>query len=81
ASDYLIGVGVFLVTLVSAYECLKLAKIEQQSIFKKLIIFTIVVFVVAQFFIYHQYIFPIFWLYAINKIDSYESQKIDALAT
>ncbi|MDE5014462.1 phosphatidate cytidylyltransferase, partial [Francisella tularensis subsp. holarctica] len=51
-SDYLFGVGVFLVTLVSAYEWLKLAKIDQQSIFKNLIIFTIVVFVVAQFFIY-----------------------------
>ncbi|ABI82250.1 phosphatidate cytidylyltransferase [Francisella tularensis] len=81
ASDYLFGVGVFLVTLVSAYEWLKLAKIDQQSIFKNLIIFTIVVFVVAQFFIYLQYIFPIFWLYAIYKLASYERQKIDAIAT
>ncbi|OIN83587.1 phosphatidate cytidylyltransferase [Francisella sp. TX07-6608] len=81
ASDYLFGVGVFLVTLVSAYEWLKLAKIDQQSIFKNLIIFTIVVFVVAQFFIYLQYIFPIFWLYAIYKLASYERQKIDTIAT
>lgn len=59
ASDYLFGVGVFLVTLVSAYEWLKLAKIDQQSIFKNLIIFTIVVFVVAQFL----YIFNIYSQY------------------
>ncbi|MDE4965936.1 phosphatidate cytidylyltransferase, partial [Francisella tularensis subsp. holarctica] len=68
-------------TLVSAYEWLKLEKIDQQSLFKNLIIFTIVVFVVAQIFIYLQYIFPIFWLYAIYKLASYDRQKIDAIAT
>ncbi|ORM38936.1 phosphatidate cytidylyltransferase [Francisella endosymbiont of Ornithodoros moubata] len=81
ASDYLFGVGVFLVALLSAYEWLKLTKIDQQAIFKNLIIFTIVVFVVAQFFVYLQYIFPIFWLYAIYKLASYEHQKIDTLTT
>ncbi|MDE4947034.1 phosphatidate cytidylyltransferase, partial [Francisella tularensis subsp. holarctica] len=51
AYDYLFGVGVFLVTLVSAYERLKLAKIDHHSIFKNLIILTIVLFVDSKFYI------------------------------
>lgn len=81
ASNYLFGVGVFLVALLSAYEWLKLTKIDQRAIFKNLIIFKIVVFVVAHFFIYLQYIFPIFWPYAIYKLVSYDSEKISTIAT
>ncbi|QEO58086.1 phosphatidate cytidylyltransferase [Francisella marina] len=81
ASDYLFGVGVFLVAMLSAYEWLKFTKISQQETVNYLVIFMIILFVVSEFFVYIQYVFPIFWLYAIYRLSGYERQKFDALST
>ena len=81
ASEYLFGVGVFLVALLSAHEWLRLAKVDQDSMVKYLIIFVIAAFVVAEFFTYLQYIFPIFWLYAIFRLSQYEREKINAISS
>ncbi|QIW09362.1 phosphatidate cytidylyltransferase [Francisella sp. LA112445] len=81
ASEYLFGVGVFLVAILSAYEWLKLAKVEQDSMLKYLIVFVVAAFVVSQFFIYLQYIFPIFWLYAIFRLSQYEREKISTISS
>ncbi|MBK2092597.1 phosphatidate cytidylyltransferase [Francisella philomiragia] len=80
ANDYLFGVGVFLVAMLSAYEWLKFAKISQQETINYLVIFMIVLFVVSEFFVYIQYIFPVFWLYAIYRLSGYERQKFDTLS-
>lgn len=80
-SDYLFGVGVFLVALLAVYEWLKLAKINQADMVKSFLVFTVALFVVSEFFVYLQYIYPIFWLYAIFKLSQYESEKIDTLST
>ncbi|BCD92557.1 phosphatidate cytidylyltransferase [Francisella halioticida] len=81
ASEYLFGVGVFFVAILSAYEWLRLAKVDQDSIIKYLVVFAVVVFVVSEFFVYLQYVFPIFWLYAIFKLSQYEREKIDAISS
>lgn len=80
ANDYLFGVGVFLVAMLSAYEWLKFTKISQQETINYLVIFMIVLFVVSEFFVYIQYIFPVFWLYAIYRLSGYERQKFDTLS-
>ncbi|AFJ42769.1 phosphatidate cytidylyltransferase [Francisella orientalis] len=80
ANDYLFGVGVFLVAMLSAYEWLKFTKVGQQETINYLVIFMIVLFVVSEFFVYIQYVFPIFWLYAIYRLSGYERQKFDALS-
>ncbi len=80
ANDYLFGVGVFLVAMLSAYEWLKFTKIGQQETINYLVIFMIVLFVVSEFFVYIQYIFPVFWLYAIYRLSGYERQKFDTLS-
>lgn len=80
ASEYLFGVGVFLVAMLSAYEWLKFAKVEQDSIIKYLVVFAVMTFLVSEFFVYLQYIFPVFWLYAIFKLSQYEREKINTIS-
>lgn len=81
ATSYLFGVGVFLVALLSAYEWMRLAKVDEKDVVRNLIIFSISVFVVSEFFVYLQYIFPIFWLYAIYKLSQYEREKISSISS
>ncbi|AIT09811.1 phosphatidate cytidylyltransferase [Candidatus Francisella endociliophora] len=81
ATSYLFGVGVFLVAVLSAYEWMRLAKVEEESVIRNLIIFSVSVFVVSEFFVYLQYVFPIFWLYAIFRLSQYERQKINSISS
>ncbi|KEI35236.1 phosphatidate cytidylyltransferase [Allofrancisella frigidaquae] len=81
ASDYLFGVGVFLVSILAAYEWLKLAKTPEDDMVRNLIVFSATTFLVSSFFVYLQFLFPLFWLYAIFKLNQYERQKIDTLTT
>lgn len=80
ASDYLFGVGVFFVALLSAYEWVKLAKVNQDAMVKYLMVFAVIAILVSEFFIYLQYIFPVFWLYAIFKLSQYEREKINTIS-
>lgn len=81
ATDYLFGVGVFLVAILAALEWLKFAATDESEITKKLVVFGITTFIVSGFFKYLMYVFPIFWLYAIYKLSQYERQKIDKLSS
>ncbi|AJC48557.1 phosphatidate cytidylyltransferase [Allofrancisella guangzhouensis] len=81
SSDYLFGVGVFGVAILSAYEWLKLAKVPEECMVKNLVIFSVAIFLVSGFFVYLQFIFPLFWMYAIFKLSQYERQKMDSLTT
>lgn len=81
ATDYLFGVGVFLVALLSAYEWLRLAKVQESVVVRNLIVFSVSVFVVSVFFVYLQYIFPVFWIYAIFRLSQYEREKISTLSS
>jgi phosphatidate cytidylyltransferase len=79
ASDYFFGVGVFLVALLSAYEWLKLAKVDESKVTTYLVGFSVISFVVSGFFVYLQFIFPVFWLYAAYKLKNYENDKFDTM--
>jgi len=81
ATSYLFGVGVFLVAILSAYEWMRLAKVDEKDVVRNLIIFSVSVFVVSEFFVYLQYIFPIFWLYAIYRLSQYEREKISSISS
>lgn len=79
ATDYLFGVGVFLVAILAAIEWLKFADTPDYKTSKNLIVFGVATFFVSGFFEYVMYVFPIFWLYAIFKLSQYERQEIDTL--
>lgn len=81
ASEYLLGVGVFMVAVLAAYEWLRLAKVGEEFIVRDLIIFSVAIFVVSEFFVYLQYVFPVFWLYAIFRLSQYEREKINTLSS
>lgn len=80
ATDYLFGVGVFLLAILAAIEWLKFANTPEDKITRNLVIFGAATFVVSGFFEYVMYIFPVFWLYAIIKLSQYERNKIDTLS-
>ena len=79
ATDYLFGLGVFLVAILAAIEWLKFADTPDCKTSKELVVFGVTTFIVSGFFEYVMYIFPIFWLYAIYKLSQYERQKIDTI--
>ena len=79
ATDYLFGVGVFLVAILAAIEWLEFAGTPEDKITRNLVIFGITTFFVSGFFEYLIYVFPIFWFYAIFKLSQYEREKIDTL--
>jgi len=80
-TSYLFGVGVFLVAVLSAYEWLRLAQVNEEVVVRNLVIFSAAVFAVSEFFVYLQYVFPVFWLYAIYRLSQYERQKIDSVSS
>lgn len=79
ATDYLFGVGVFLLAILAAIEWLKFANTSEDKIIRNLVIFGVATFVVSGFFKYVVYVFPVFWLYAIFKLSQYERNKISTL--
>jgi phosphatidate cytidylyltransferase len=79
ATDYLFGVGVFMVAMLAAIEWLKFANTPEDRVTKNLVIFGISTFLVSGFFQYLMYIFPVFWLYAIFKLSQYEKERISTL--
>ncbi len=80
ATDYLFGVGVFLVAILSAIEWLKFADTHEDKTSRNLVVFGVTTFLISGFFEYVMYVFPIFWLYAIYKLSQYERQKINTLS-
>jgi len=79
ATDYLFGVGVFLVAILAAIEWLKFAETSEEDVTRNLVIFGLTTFLVSGFFQYLMYVFPVFWLYAIFKLSQYEREKISTL--
>ena len=75
ATDYLFGVGVFLVAILAAIEWLKFADTPDCKTSKELVVFGVTTLIVSGFFEYVMYIFPIFWLYAIYKLNSMKDKK------
>ena len=80
ATDYLFGVGVFLVAVLAAVEWLKFADISENKTSKYLAVFGIITFLISGLFDYVMYVLPMFWLYAIYKLSQYEREKIDTLS-
>ena len=80
SSQYLFGVGVFFVALLSIHEWLNLLRIENVSMPKYLIISAIIIFVFSEFFVHLHYVLPLFWFYAIVRLFMYEKGLIDNLS-
>ncbi|MFC4892377.1 phosphatidate cytidylyltransferase [Pseudofrancisella aestuarii] len=82
ASDYIFGVGVFLVAILGAYEWIRLAGVSNnEDIIKYLAIYGVLAILVAALFKYIQFIFPVFWLYGVYKLYQYEKEKIEKLTS
>lgn len=80
ANDYWFGVGVFMLALLSAYEWIRLANVEESKVTTYLAAFAVVTFITSELFVYVQYLFPIFWIYAAFVLKKYESGEIDTMS-
>ena len=73
ATDYVFGVGVFLVAILGAYEWIRLADVNNnEDIIKYLAVYSVLSILVAATFKYVQFIFRIFWIYGAYKLYQYE---------
>lgn len=80
ASDYMFGLGIFFVSMLAAYEWTKLSKLDVDQMLRYLAAFMILNIFVVGLYDYLQYLFVLFWAYAIYLLYSYEKSKLENLS-